>query len=88
MFKILMIMNPLVRCCLIKYFYLPDHNPKRITNVDKLNREKIDFKDIKLPVKVRDVQNFGKENSIGINVFCYQSMCQKNVAKINMLISC
>ena len=55
-----------------------------------------DFKDIKFPVKTRDIHKIEKKkekkNSITTSVFGYenregiQSMYQKNVAKKNMLV--
>ena len=47
----------------------------------------LDFEDIKLPVKIRDIHKIERKNSIAISVFGYetrkivQSTCQKNVAK-------
>ena len=35
--------------------------------------KKLDFKDIKDPVKVRDIQKIEKRNSIGISVFDYEN---------------
>ena len=53
-----------------------------------------DFKDIKFPVKTRDIHKIEKKKkkAITISVFGYenreeiQSMYQKNVAKKNMLV--
>ena len=49
-----------------------DHNPRRITKADKDFAEKLDFKDIKFQVKIRDIQKIEKKNSIGISVFGYE----------------
>ena len=46
-----------------------DRNPKRITKTDKDFAKKLAFKDIKSPVKVRDIHKIEKEHSIGISVF-------------------
>ena len=73
--------------CLVRYFNSEDHNPRRITKVDKNFAKKLDFKDIKLPVKIRDIYKIGKKNSIGINVFGYENTekypiyVSKNVSK-------
>ena len=40
---------------LVRYLHPADHNPRRIRKVDKLYGQKLDFKDIKFPIKVRDV---------------------------------
>ena len=44
------------------------HNPTRITKADKGFSKRIDFKDIELPVKVRDLHKIEKKNSVGILV--------------------
>ena len=44
----------------------------RITKCDKDFAKKLDFKDIKFPIKVRDIHKIEKKNSISINVFGYQ----------------
>ena len=43
-----------------------------ITKCDKDFAEKLDFKDIKSPIKVRDIHKIEKKNSISISVFGYQ----------------
>ena len=50
-----------------------NYNPRRITKTDIDFAKNLDFKDIKYPVKVRDVQNIAKKNSIGINIFGYEN---------------
>ena len=55
--------------CLVKYLNPIDHNPKRITKVDKLYGDKLDFKDIKFPAKVRDIQKLERKSFIYITVF-------------------
>ena len=45
----------------------------RITKADKEFAKKLDFKNIKLPVKVRDIHKIKKSNSIGISVFGYEN---------------
>ena len=64
----------------------------RITKADKDFSKSLDFKDIKFPVKVRDINKIEKKNSIGISALVMkirkniQFMYQKNVVKKNMLI--
>ena len=36
--------------------YPADHNPWRITKADKDFAKRLDFKDIKLPVKISDIE--------------------------------
>ena len=50
-----------------------DHNPKRITKSDKDSAKRLDFKNIKLQVKIRDVHKIEKKNSIGISIFGYEN---------------
>ena len=57
--------------CLVNYLNHAGFNPAKITKTDKDFVEKIDFKDIKFPVKTRDVHKFEKKNSVGICVFGY-----------------
>ena len=59
-----------------------DHNPRWITKADKRFAKRLDFKDIKLPVKTRDIHKIEKKNSIGISVFGY-----KNKEKYPMYVS-
>ena len=40
---------------LVRYLDPKDHNSRRITQTDKDFDKKLDFKDIKFPVKIRDV---------------------------------
>ena len=78
--------------CLVRYLHPTYHNQRRIRKVDKLYGNKLDFKDIKPKVKVRDVRIMERKNSIGISVFGnkdkkkYSIYLSKNVAKINMWI--
>ena len=65
--------NKCVKCCLVRYLCPVDHNPKRISKADRDFDKKIDFKDIKFPVKVRHIHKIEKKNSIGISVFGYEN---------------
>ena len=47
-----------------------DHNPKRITKFYKDFAKRLDFKHIKFPVKVRNIQKIEEKNSIGLSIFC------------------
>ena len=55
--------------CLARYLYPTDHNPARITKADKDFAKKLDLKDIKFPVEIRNIHKFEKTNSIRISVF-------------------
>ena len=53
--------NECLKCCLVRYLYPADHHPTRIRKVDKEFARELDFKDIKLPVKIRDIQKIEKK---------------------------
>ena len=57
----------------ISYLNPADHNPTRITKANKDFAKKLDFKDITLPVKIRDIHKNRKKNSIGMSVFGYEN---------------
>ena len=47
--------NECSKWCLVRYLHPADHNPIRITKSDKYFAKKLDLKEIKIPVKVRDI---------------------------------
>ena len=47
--------NECFKWCLVRYLNPTDHHPAIITNVDKDFSKKLDFKDKKFPIKVRDI---------------------------------
>ena len=59
--------------CFVRYVNLSEHNPRRITNADKGFVKRLHFKDIKFPVKVRDIHKIEKKNSICISVSGYEN---------------
>ena len=64
--------NKSFKRCLVKYLNPADRNA-RITKNDRNFAKKLYFKDIKFPVKVRDIHKIKKKNSIGISVFGYEN---------------
>ena len=76
---------------LFRYVNLADHNPGRITKADKDFTKRVDFKDIKFPVKISYIHKIEKNNCISIRVLVIkirkniQSMYQNNVVLKNML---
>ena len=72
---------------IVKYLNPTGHNPRRITKADKDFAKKLDSKDIKFPVKLRDISQIEKSNSISIRVFDYENKekhsiyVSKNVVK-------
>ena len=65
--------NECFKWCLVRYSHPADHHPARTRQVDKLYGGKLDFKDIKFPLKVRDIHKIEKKNSISISVFGYKN---------------
>ena len=83
--------NECFKWCLVRYLNPADHHPARITKADKDFAKRLDFKDIKFPVKIRDIHKIEKiiPSAIAFLVMKIrkniQSMYQKNVAKKNIL---
>ena len=77
--------------CLVRYLILVDHNARRITRADKDFAKKLDFKNIKFSVKIRDVHKIENKNSTDISAFGYENKekhpiyVSKYVVKKNML---
>ena len=59
--------------CLVRYLHLADHDLTRLTEADKDFATELDFKDIKLPVKICDIHKIEKKNSIANSVFGYKN---------------
>ena len=61
-----------LKWCLARYLFPTNYIPEEL---EKLQRfcKKLDFKDIKFIVKVRDIHKTEKNNSIGISVFGYEN---------------
>ena len=66
--------NECFKWCLVRYLNPANHHPARITKFDKDFAKKLDFEDIKFPIKISDIYKIGKKkNSIGISVFGYEN---------------
>ena len=65
--------NEFFKWCLLRYLNPADRNPARITKADKDFARRLDFKDIKFPVKIRDILKIKNKSSIGISVFGYEN---------------
>ena len=65
--------NEFFKLCLVRYLIHADRKPARITKADKDFAKKLDFKDMKFPVKTRDIHKIEKKNSIDISVFGYKN---------------
>ena len=59
-------------CCLVRYLHPAYHNLRISRKVNRLYGNKLDFKDIKIPVKVRDVHKIDRKSATGISVFGYE----------------
>ena len=68
----LMILNVL-KCCLVKYLNPEEHDPRRTRKADEDFPKKLEFRDIKFPVKIRDIHKNEENYSIRISVFCYEN---------------
>ena len=87
--------NECFKWYLVRYLHPADHYPARIRNVDRLSGDELDFEDIKLPIKIRDIHKIDNKNPIGISIFgnenkcqkyiCVKNTCQKSAVKENML---
>ena len=58
---------------MIRYLNPVDHNPRRFTKADKDFAKRLDFKDIKFPVKIIDIHKMKRKNSIDSSVFGYEN---------------
>ena len=82
--------NECFKWCLGRYLNPVDHNPRRITKADRDFAMILDFKDIKLPVKIKDIQKSKKRITLELVFLAVklkesiQSMYQKNVATKSM----
>ena len=65
----------------VRYLSPSDYHPSRIIKTDKDFAKKLDFKDIKLPVKIRDIQKFN------ISVFGYENKERHLIYLSKMLLS-
>ena len=65
--------NDCFKWYLLWYLHPADHNPARLTKADKYFAKRLDFKDIKCPIKIRDIQNIEKRNSIITGVSSYEN---------------
>ena len=77
--------NECFKLCLGRYLHSKNHNLKIITKTDKNLSKRLNFKDIKLPVKIRNTHRVEKKNSITISVST-KPCIKKNTVKQNKLI--
>ena len=63
--------NECFKWSMVRYLSLADCKPAKVTKADKEFAKKLDFKNTKFPVKIRDICKIKKKNSIGISAFGY-----------------
>ena len=65
--------NEWFKWSLARYLNPADYHLAKIKKAVKDFTKKLDFKGIKFPVKITDIQKIKKKNSIGIGVFGYEN---------------
>ena len=65
--------NECFKWCLVRYLHPADDHLARTTKADKDFARELDFKDIKLPVKIRHIHKIEEKNFIAISVFSYEN---------------
>ena len=84
--------NECFKWCLVRYLKPADYKSRRITKADKDFAKRLDFKDIKFSVKIRDIHKIETKNCICISILAMKikknihSVYQSNLWKKNMLI--
>ena len=63
--------------CLVRHRNLASHHPARITKTDNEFARRLDFKDIKIIVKIRDIQKI--ENKIMLVLMFLAMKTRKNI---------
>ena len=69
--------NEWFKWCLVKYLNPADCNPARTTKADKNFEKKLDFKEIKFPVKIRDIHKIEKRTPSAL--VCLLMKIKKNI---------
>ena len=65
--------NECFKLSIARYLNPENNHRARVKKADKDFNKKLDLKDIKLPVKIRDIHNIEKKNFIGISIFGYEN---------------
>ena len=86
-----MLITNALNWCLFKYLNPANHYPTRITNTNNDSAKKLDFKDLKFPVKISDIYKIEEKIPSALMILTMkirkniQSMYLKNLAKKNVL---
>ena len=70
----------------VKYLNSANHLPARITKANKDFAKKLDFKHINFPVKIRDILEIKKKNSIGIGVSGHENKEKTSILYIKKML--
>ena len=62
----------MLKWCLVIYLHPADHNRRQVTKPNKDFAKEFDFKDIKFPVKFREIHKIDKKNFIDISISGYE----------------
>ena len=64
---------------MVRYLNLADCNPAKIAKAHKEFAKKLDFKDVKCPVKIGDIYKIEYKNSHSISVFGYENKGKQSI---------
>ena len=65
--------NECFKWSIVRYLKPANHHPPRITKAEKDFAKKLDFKNIKLSMKIGDIHKIVKQNSISISVLVHEN---------------
>ena len=65
--------NKCFKWCIDRYLHLADYHPARIIKIDEILADELDFEEIKLLVKTKDIRKIKKIKSISISVLSYEN---------------
>ena len=63
------------------HIYPANYNPVRIKKVEKMFESELDFKDIKFPVKIRDIYKIEKNGVVSALMFLVMKKIQSYIKK-------
>ena len=70
--------NECFKWCVVTYLHPADHHLAINRKIPNLFGDELDFKDIKFPVKIKDISKIYENNFIGTDVFDYENK-KKNI---------
>ena len=73
--------NECFKWCFIRYLNPVDYNPRRFAKAGKDFAKRLDFKDIKFPVKIIDIHRIKRKNFINISIYENKGKCPIYVSK-------